>query len=199
MILYDKHKKSKLADDFSLLNQQIILDDLYNNYLKNANTQAQKCKILNNQLYSQQKINEELFKRLRLVNKNAIVETDNNLKYMYVLTNIKLWLHNKKINKECGGNIKSILYFYPEISGYSAEKVKLDAKTRVFEHKLSRLAKKCDFRSFALPYINYIPILNQIIEDYNVSSAPVAVINNKVYYDIPNDLNTDFLNSINCN
>ncbi len=198
IMLYDKYKKSQIQEDFSLLNQQILLDDLYNSYLKDINSQEKKCEVLNDQIISQFQISDLLFEKLRQINRNAIVETDNNLKYMYVLTNIKLWLHYNEINKECSTDIKTILYFYPELSGYSSEKAKLDASTKVFEYKINDLLERCDYKSFALPYIDYIPILKQIIDDIGVEQAPAVYINGKIYYDIPRYLNAEFLKEINC-
>ena len=198
IILYDKYKKSQIQDDFTLLNQQILLNDLYNSYLDDVNSQDLKCEVLNKQLMSQLKINEELFERLRLINKNAIVETDNSLKYMFVLTNIKLWLHYNKINKDCDTDIKTLLFFYPEIAGHSSQKAISDAKTKIFEHRLNILTEKCGFRSFALPYIDYIPVLDQIIIDYNVTSSPAVYINGKVYYELYDNYSEEFLQEIGC-
>ncbi|MFH0905923.1 MAG: hypothetical protein V1824_01135 [archaeon] len=199
IMLYDNYKKDKLEDDYSLLTQQILLDDLFNNYLAAPITNINKCEVLHKQLDSQLDISNQLFERLRLINKNAIVESDNKLKYMYILTNIRLWLHYNNINKECNEDNRSILYFYPEIAGFSTQKAESDAKTIMFERKLSTLSEKCNLRSFALPYINYIPILKQIISDYNITNSPAVVINGKVYYDIPSKLDNTFLEEINCN
>ena len=199
ILLYDDHKKQEIEDDFSVLNQQILLDDLYNSYLDEADSNSKKCEILNNQLSTQLQINRDLYERLRKINKNAIVETDNKLKYLYVLTNIKLWLHYKKINKECSIDNKVSLYFYPEIKGYSIEKARIDAKTKIFENKLSDALEDCNYTSIALPYIKYIPILDQIIKDHNITSSPSAYINGKVYYDVNKDPNKKFYKEIGCN
>jgi hypothetical protein len=197
IMLYDKHKKSQIEDSFSLLNQQIILDDLYNSYLDDVNSQKEKCDILNNQINNQLLINEQLYDKLISINKNAIVPTDNSLKYMFVLTNIKLWLHYQEINKECDTNINTMLFFYPEIEGYSLDKVKLDAQTKVFEKKLSKVLDKCNYKSFALPYIKYIPILDHLINKFDIKKAPAVYINGNVYYSIPEDINS-FYSLINC-
>ena len=199
IVLYDKYKKQQIVDEMSLLNQQIILDDLYNSYLKDINSLEEKCEVLNNQLTSQLKINEKLFENLKNINRNAIVETDNELKFMYVLTNIKLWLHYTEIEKSCVTETKTGLYFYPEYAGYSSEKAKKDAETRVFEKKLSNFLDDCgDFRSISLPYIDYIPILDQIIKDLNITQAPAFYYNGQVYYDVSANPTQEFYDSFEC-
>jgi hypothetical protein len=199
IMLYDSHKKDTLEYDYSLLNQQVLLNDLYDNYLADINSQSEKCAILVNQLDSQLKVNKELFERLKLINENAIVESDNNLKYTYVLTNIKLWLHYNKINRDCENvDLTSILYFYPEIVGNITERAKLDAKTNVFQHKLREFGTNCDYDSFALPYLFYIPIVDQIIHDYNVIKGPAAVVNGKIIYEFPKDMNAEFYANYGC-
>ncbi|MCK9292869.1 MAG: hypothetical protein WCY27_01045 [archaeon] len=198
IVLYDKYKKSEIQDDFTLLNQQILLNDLYNSYLSDVNSQDLKCEVLNKQISSQLKINEELFERLRLINKNAIVETDNSLKYMYVLTNIRLWLQYNKVNKDCNIDNETVLFFYPEIAGHSSQKAISDAQTKIFEHRLAKLLEKCKYRSIALPYLDYIPVLDQIIKDYNVTSAPAVYINGKIYYELYDNYSEEFLQEFGC-
>ncbi len=199
IMLYDSYKKDTLEYDYSLLNQQVLLDDLYDNYLEDVNSQDEKCAILVNQLDSQLEVNKELFERLTLINKNAIVDTDNKLKYTYVLTNIKLWLHYNKITKECKDlNLTSGLYFYPEVKSDNSKREMLYAKTIVFQKKLQEFDKACNYDSFALPYLSYIPILNQIISDYNVTQSPAAVVNGKVIYEFPKDMNAEFYASYGC-
>jgi len=193
---YDNYKRKIIEDDYNILNQQIIIDGLYQSYLQEEG--IDKCFVLENQLDSYLQTNYELFLRLKLINKNAIVESDNRTKLLFILTNLKLWFHYNTIERECGDLDKTaILYFYPEFQDFSVEKAKSDAKTVVFSEKLDDLAKDCNLASIALPYIDYIPILNQIINDYNVTNAPSIYVNGKVYYDIENT--PDFLKEIGCN
>jgi len=199
IMLYDNYKKQQIKDEISLLNQQTLLNDLYSSYVSDVNTTAQKCSILNNQFNYLLSVNAELYSKLKAINKNAIVETDNNVKYMYVLENIKLWLQYKKINKECKVNKKVALYFYPEINGWSVEKSQLDAKTMLFQGKLRDVLSKCGYSSISLPYITYIPIIKQMAIDYNITSSPSAFINNKIFYDIPVNPTTEFYKEIDCN
>jgi len=199
IMLYDNYKKQQIKDEISLLNQQTLLNDLYSSYISDVNTTAQKCSILNNQFNYLLNVNAELYDKLKSINKNAIVETDNNVKYMYVLENIKLWLQYKKINRECKANKKVALYFYPEINDWSVEKSELNAKTMLFQRKLSNVLNKCGYYSIALPYIKYIPIIQQMAIDYNITSSPSAFINNKVFYDIPVNPTIEFYKEIDCN
>jgi len=192
---FDSYKRKVIEDDYNILQQQIILDDLYNSYLLDTN--SNKCDVLTSQLESYLKINNELYLRLKKINRNAIVESDDNTKLLFVLTNIKLWFHYNTIEKECGVfNGKSVLYFYPEFKDFSVEKAKSDAETVVFVDKLSKLSKDCNFNSIALPYGTNIPILNQLIMDYNVSYAPSVYYNGKAYTNIDKD--SDFFVDINC-
>ncbi|MDD4049567.1 MAG: hypothetical protein PHX47_01005 [Candidatus ainarchaeum sp.] len=192
---YDSHKRKVIEDDYNILQQQIILNDLYKKYLDEGN--SEKCTVLKNQLDSYLNINSELYLRLKKINRNAIVESDDRTKLLFVLTNINLWLHYNSIEKECGYNKeRAILYFYPEFQDFSVEKAESDARTLFFAEKLERLTKECNLNSIALPYVNYIPILNQIISDYNISSSPSVYINGKVYYDV--NLEDSFLKEIGC-
>ena len=195
-MFFDNYKRKIIEDDYNILQQQIILDDLYNSYI--SSNDINKCQILNNQLESYLIINDELYKRLKKIDRNAIVESDDRTKLLFVFTNIKLWFHYNTIEKECGiSNTKAMLYFYPEFEDFSVEKAESDAKTIVFAEKLRRLSEKCDLKSIAVPYRVHIPILNQLITDYNISEAPSIYTNGKVYYDIlENDSN--FLNDIGC-
>lgn len=193
---YDNYKRKVIEDDYNVLQQQIILNDIYKAYLEAGNTN--KCVILKNQLESYLKVNNELYLRLKKINKNAIVESDDNTKLLFILTNIKLWFHYNSIEKECGVlDNRGILYFYPEFRKFSVEKAASDAKTIFFSEKLDRLSKKCNFTSIALPKVDYIPILNQLIIDYNIMDAPAAYINGKVYYDL--ETTPEFLEEIGCN
>ncbi len=193
---YDSYKRKIIEDDYNILQQQIILNDIYKSYLEDGN--KDKCVILKNQLESYLKVNNELYLRLKKINRNAIVESDDNTKLLFILTNIKLWFHYNSIEKECGAiDNKGILYFYPEFREFSVEKAGSDAKTLFFAEKLNRLAKQCNFTSIALPKVDYIPIVNQLIIDYNITDAPAAYINGKVYYTIDNT--PEFLEEIGCN
>ena len=192
---YDSHKRKVIEDDYNILQQQIILNDLYKKYLDESN--SQRCTILKNQLDAYLNINSELYQRLKKINRNAVVESDDRTKLLFVLTNINLWLHYNSIEEECGySKERAILYFYPEFQKFSVEKAESDAKTLFFAEKLGRLTNECNFNSIALPYVDYIPILDQIISDYNISSAPSVYINGKVYYDV--NLDDDFLKEIGC-
>ena len=85
-----------------IINQQLILDDLYDNYLEHTNNKdkEERCAILEKQLASEYKLNGELLNRLRQINKDAIVSTDNYTKLMFVLTNIKLWMNYRNLNRD---------------------------------------------------------------------------------------------------
>ncbi len=193
---YDSHKRKMIEDDYNILQQQIILNDIYRSYLEESD--IDKCIILENQLDSYLSVNQELFLRLTKINKNAIVESDDRTKLLFILTNVKLWFHYNLIDKECGDiKSKAALYFYPEHKEFNQQKAEADAKTIVFAEKLGRLSKQCNLTSIALPYISSIPILDQLIKDYEVLQAPSVYINGKTYYEI---LNTpDFLAEIGCN
>ncbi len=193
---FDSYKRKVIEDDYNILQQQIILDDLYKSYLLEGS--ANKCDVLVNQLESYLQVNNELYLRLKQINKNAIVESDDKTKLLFILTNIKLWFHYNTIEKECGiFDKKSVLYFYPEFKEFNIEKAKSDAVTVVFAEKLSRLSSNCNFNSIALPYVSHIPILNQLIIDYNITAAPSIYYNGKVYYNLDND--SEFITDINCN
>lgn len=193
---YDNYKRKVIEDDYNILQQQIILDNLYQTYLLEED--IDRCPVLKSQLESYLQINNELYLRLKKINKNAIVESDDRTKLLFILTNIKLWFHYNSLEKECGSlDTKAILYFYPEFSEFSVEKAKSDAETVIFVEKLEQLVDRCDFASIALPYVEYIPILKQLIIDYNVSKSPSVYINGKIYYNI--DFSEDFLENIKCN
>ena len=193
---FDNYKRKIIEDDYNILQQQIILDDLYKSYLLDSS--SNKCDVLVSQLDSYLRVNDELYSRLKKINKNAIVESDDNTKLLFVLTNIKLWFHYNTIEKECGVlDGKSVLYFYPEFKEFSVEKAKSDAETVVFVEKLGRFVNNCNFNSIALPYGSNIPILNQLIIDYNITSAPSIYYNGKAYTNIDKD--SEFLIDINCN
>jgi hypothetical protein len=193
---YDSHKRKIIEDDYNILQQQIILNDIYRSYLEESDTD--KCIILENQLNSYLNVNNELFLRLTKINKNAIVESDDRTKLLFILTNVKLWFHYNLIDKECGEiESRAVLYFYPEIKEFNIKKAEADAKTVVFAEQLERLSKECNLRPIALPYITYIPILDQLIKDYDVLQAPSVYINGKTYYDLTKT--SEFLNEIGCN
>ena len=182
IVIYDNKKRSNIQDEFSILNLQIGLDEIYDVYLNEK--PEKKCEILDNQLNSQLKTNEILFTKLKQYNENAIVSTDNVIKYQYVITNIKLWLQFNEIKKECNSDIKVMLYFYPEITNDTPKKIQLDAKTVVFESKLRKIMADCGYLSIALPDKSDIEIINLIKNEYNILDSPAVVINQKVYYDM---------------
>lgn len=194
IVIYDNKKKSGIEEEFSLLSQQIGLDEVYEYYLKEK--PEKKCEILNNQLNSQLKTNEKLFNKLKEYNENAIVSTDNIIKYQLVITNIKLWLQYNKLKEDCDLDIKIMLYFYPEIFEDTPKKTQLDAKTIIFESKLRKIMNDCGYLSIALPDKSDIEIINLIKIDHNVIDSPSALINGKMYYDI--DFTDDFYKEIKC-
>jgi hypothetical protein len=193
--IYDNTKKSTIQDEFTILNQQIGLDEIYESYLKEK--PELKCEILKNQLNSQLKTNEQLYNKLKQYNENAIVSTDNTIKYQYVITNIKLWLQYNKIKENCNSDIKVMLYFYPEIFEDTPKKAQLDAKTVIFESKLRKIMTDCGYLSIALPDKSNIEIINLIKTEQNVTDSPSALINNKIYYDI--NFTENFYKEIKCN
>jgi len=195
IIIYDNTKKENIQEEFTLLNQQIKLDEIYEIYLKEK--PELKCEILNNQLNSQLRINEGLFNKLKQYNKNAIVSTDNVIKYQLVLTNIKLWLQYNQIKENCDSDIKVMLYFYPEILEDTPKKILLDAKTVIFESKLQKIMSDCDYLSVALPDRNDLEIINLIKKEHDIIDSPSVLINDKMYYDI--DFSNEFYKEIKCN
>lgn len=194
IMFFDNYKRKNIEDEYYILQQQIVLDEIYKSYLEKSEN---KCDVLINQLDSYLNINNQLYKRLQKINKNAVVESDDRTKLLFILTNIKLWLHYNSIEEECDSpDTIAILYFYPEFRDFSIEKAESDAKTVVFSEKLERLSKQCNFHSIALPYVDYIPIVYQLIKDYDVNYSPSAYINGNVYYDI--NFTDSFLEEINC-
>lgn len=191
VISYDNYKRTNLEEDIKILNQQLILDELYENYLEHSENDdlSKKCEILAKQLNSQYKINRTLLDRLRNINKDAIVSTDNYIKFMYVVTNIKLWMHYNNFNDECNNDTKILLYFYTEEKESGSEQIKADAANDLFEKKLDNFNKFCkNSVIFALPYLPEIIVLDQLITDYNITRSPAIVYEDEVIYNI-NDLN----------
>jgi len=187
IISYDNYKRTNLEEDIKILNQQLILDDLYNNYLEHSENYdlSKKCNILAKQLNSQYQINRKLLDRLRNINKDAIVSTDNYIKFMYVLTNVKLWMHYNNFNDGCNNDTKILLYFYTEEKQTGSKQIKADAQNDLFENRLNQFTKSCDDSVvFALPYLPDIIVLNQLIIDYNVLRAPAIVVDENVIYNI---------------
>jgi hypothetical protein len=193
--IYDNTKRTNLMDEFTILNQQIGLDEIYDVYLEEK--PELKCEILNNQLSSQLRTNERLFNKLKQYNENAIVDTDNVVKYQLVITNIKLWLQYNKIIENCNSDIKVMLYFYPEVLPNTPQKVLLDAKTVIFESKLQKIMADCSYLSIALPDKSDIEIINLIKSEFEVIDSPSALINGKMYYDV--NFTSEFYEEINCN
>lgn len=192
--IYDNKKRTGLMDEFNILNQQTGLDEIYEIYLKE--NPEKKCEILKSQLNSMLNTNNKLYIKLKQYNENAIVSTDNVIKYQFVITNIKLWLQYNKLKDECDSNINVMLYFYPEIFEDTPKKSELDAKTIIFENKLRSIMTNCDYLSIALPDKSDIEIINLIKQEYSIINSPSALINGKVYYNL--DLTTDFYEEINC-
>jgi len=194
VIAYDNYKKSGYEEDIKLLNQQMVLDDLFMVYVADSNNTVEKCDILEKQYNAQYNLNRQLLSRLRQINENALVPTSNYIKYMYVLTNVKLWMYHKKLNIDCDKNKTLILYFYSEtIRQGKLDRIKDEQLNNLFEDTLNNLSDKCNnVNVFVLPYNKEIIILNQIISDYNVNNYPAIVIDKNVYY------NVSILNDFNC-
>jgi hypothetical protein len=194
VIAYDNYKKSGYEEDIKLLNQQMVLDDLFMVYVADSNNTAEKCDILEKQYNAEYNLNRQLLSRLKQINENALVPTSNYVKYMYVLTNVKLWMYHKKLNIDCDKNKTLILYFYSEtIRQGKLDRIKDEQLNNLFEDTLNNLSDKCNnVNVFVLPYNKEIIILNQIISDYNVNNYPAIVIDKNVYY------NVSILNDFNC-
>ncbi len=90
IVAYENYKKNNYEEDIKFLNQQMVMDDLFLAYTANATNSTEKCEILEKQYATEYQTNRELLSKLRKINKNALVPTSNYIKYMYVLTNIKL-------------------------------------------------------------------------------------------------------------
>jgi hypothetical protein len=189
ILFYDSNRRDALFDEYLYLQQQIVLDDIYQDYLDsdtNLSTQK-KCEILHTQLNNRFKTIDLLLDKLRSINEYGIIDAENKTKQTYILTNVKLWLQYKKLNNICYTGKEAILYFYPETKDLSlSEKSKLDAQTKIFEYKLEKFKIENDCGVIALPYLKNTPILNQIITDYNISASPAIVYKNEIYYDINN-------------
>jgi len=200
VIFYDQYRRNTLMDDYFSLQQKIVLDDIYSDYL-NISNKEKGCVILSKQINNTTEYSNELLDQLRKINNFGIIDSDNKIKYTYVLTNIKLWLYINKLENNCDIDSKVVLYFYPEFKGgFSTEKAKKDAETKVFEYKLEELKEKCNYNVIALPYQKEIGIIDQITNDYNVIDSPSIVVSEKVYYDIPlKDPKASFWKEIKCN
>ncbi len=183
---YDNYKKNGYEEDIKLLNQQMVLDDLFMVYIEDTNNVQEKCSILEKQYSAEYNLNRQLFDRLKQINENALVPTSNYIKYMYVLTNVKLWMYHKKLNIDCDKNKTLILYFYSEtINQGKLDQIKDEHINSLFEDTLNSLSDRCDnINVFVLPYNKDIIILNQIISDYNVVHYPAIVVDNNVYYNV---------------
>lgn len=188
IIGYTENLKTKsYEEDLKFLNQQMLIDDLFLAYIGETNNTADKCAVLEKQYTAEYLINRELLAKLTQINKNALVPTSNSTKYMYVLTNVKLWLYHKKLNQDCNNNNKKlILYFYSEtVNQGKLDRIKDEQANSIFEKTLTDISDRCkNVNIFALPYNKDIIILNQIISDYNLQTYPVVVIEKDVYYKI---------------
>lgn len=196
VISFSNYKRATLEDDMKIINQQLVLDDLYSNYLEHTNNKdiEEKCAILERQLASEYELNGELLNRLRLINKDAVVSTDNYTKLMFVLTNVKLWMNYRNLNKDCDYNKLIILYFYTEERVGDTQNIRKDVENDLFENRLVQFYDRCpNAVTFALPYVNDVLVLNQLIKDNKVQDSPAIVINDKVIYQI------DELENVPCN
>lgn len=185
ILVYDNYQRGSLFEDYLQLEQQIVLDDVYSAYMASSNDINTQCTVLKNQITNQFKINDYLLKKLKTINKKGIVTSDNKIKYTYILTNIKLWLHYKKLKELCNTEAKVGMYFYPETKNMPGPKAaELDAKTQAFEYALKQKQKEIELGILALPYNLEIPIIKQIVSDYNISTAPAVFYNDTVYYNV---------------
>jgi len=186
VLAFDNYKKSTYEDDIKLLNQQMILDDLFVVYVADSNNIVEKCSVLEKQYQAEYELNRQLLDRLRTINENALVPTSNYIKYMYVLTNVKLWMYHKKLNVDCDKNKTLMLYFYSEtVDQGKLDRIRDDQINSVFENTLNDLTNRCkNINVFVLPYNKDIIILNQIILDYNVTRYPAIVVDKNVYYNV---------------
>jgi hypothetical protein len=197
---YDRHTRDTLFDEYFVLQQKIVLDDIYSEYME-VRDDVNRCEILNNQIESSIDLSNHLVKRLKTINQFGIVPSDNRIKYVYILTNVKLWLQHQKLEKECGQEKNIILYFYPEITEQTAEKARWDTKTVFFERKVENIIDSCGVDGLiALPYLKDIPILDQMIKDFKIEQPLAIVMNDRVFYDenIPSSLYEEFLEEIGC-
>jgi len=183
---YDNYKKNGYEEDIKLLNQQMVLDDLFMVYIADTNNIQEKCSILEKQYSAEYNLNRQLLDKLRQINENALVPTSNYIKYMYVLTNVKLWMYHKKLNIDCNKDKILILYFYSEtINQGKLDKIKDEHINSLFEDTLNSISERCkNINVFVLPYNKDIIILNQIISDYNVANYPAIVVDKNVYYNV---------------
>ncbi len=195
---YDRNKRDSLFDDYFVLQQKIMLDDIFSEYTEFTEN-VNQCDILNKQIDSSIILSQELLEKLKTINQFGIVTSDNRVKYVYILSNIKLWLQQEKFSKQCDDSRKIVLYFYPEFQSHSTEKVMWDTKTVFFEKKIRNLVESGYVEgTIALPYLKEIPIINQMIEDFQIEEPLAVVINDKVYYDedVPLEITQEFLDKI---
>jgi len=186
VMAYDNYKKSGYEEDIKLLNEQMVLDDLFMVYVGDSNNTQEKCTVLEKQYSAEYNLNRQLLDRLRQINESALVPTSNYIKYMYVLTNVKLWMYHKKLNVDCDKNKTLMLYFYSEtIKQGKLDRIKDNQINSLFENTLNSLSDRCkNINVFVLPYNKDIIILNQIISDYNVVRYPAIVVDKNVYYNV---------------
>ncbi len=198
VVFYDTYSRNKLSDEYFLVQNQLMLDDLYNTYLQESNSKELGCGVLTKQIDSLFVFQENLFTKLQKINKDGIVYSDNKLKFTYVLTNVRIWLYYNKLNTNCNMKQNVALFFYPEIRGNTSEEIQQDVKTMFFENQLKYYRDNCSLNVIALPYQKEIPIINQLILDYNIGNGPAIYYENKVYYDITKE-ESDFFKDIRCN
>jgi len=98
------------------------------------------------------------------------------IKKKYLLSNIELWLNAVNLKEKCPGeNISTILYFYSEKSfclGCKEQALVLDSIKK----------ENPDVWVFALASDIDIVLIDSIMEQFNVNSAPGIVINEKIVF-----------------
>lgn len=112
----------------------------------------------------------------KLLAANRLDDQFYSLKKQFVLYSSELWLSSIALNKQCGTETKTVLYFYPEREAC--------ADCFLQSQELLALKRECpQTLVFALPTNLGIAIVDSLKSQYGITKTPSIVINGKDKFD----------------
>lgn len=168
---YNAYKVSSIKDDYRGLFEDMESLQLEEMYLEQKNSSS--CSLREYQLEQLSgRLNDVMKRLVAYQNAREFSSEFFNLKRDYTLLQLRAWILTRSIQKECDLDVISVLYFFDLTTCPSCEEqgYVLDFYRREVGHKLM---------VFSVDRELSLPIMGMITTDYNVSSAPVLIINGK--------------------
>ncbi len=194
--LDESAKFGNISAKLTALYEEQQANKILESYLEDGSEES--CLVYEKQISRQLTKIYILFDELERAEDMSFATSSKDVRRLYLLTNMALWVDLKNASEKCDLGIKPVLYFFPKDwhTQYGLPDASTCLECDAMVEQLEILKSQCpETRVFAFPaedeQFEFVGLLKS---EYNVSSAPAIVINGNVVYKVaPTELLKEWL------